>query len=139
MSQGDLLFVYQTVLRPVLDFAAPTYHALLSITQTEQLETLQWKALKIIYSHLSYREALAVSNLEPLATRRSEMLKNFTLKTSKNPRFSDGWFPKKPQRHYNTRTNRPYLEVLAKTERMKKNPITYMRKLLNDHEASTKP
>ena len=133
MSPNDLLFVYLSVLRPVLDFAAPTYHSLLSVSQTDTLESLQRKAFKIIYSDLSYREALAVSNVKTLEDRRFELTKNFAIKASKNPRYSDGWFPKKPNKHYSTRENRPCLEFMPKTERIKKNPITYMTKLLNDN------
>ena len=64
MSPSDLLFIYLSILRPVLDFAAPTYHSLLTATQTETLEALQRKALKIVYGNdLSYRESLAVANI----------------------------------------------------------------------------
>ena len=133
MCSSDLLYVYLTVLRPVLDFAAPTYHSLLTATQTDELECLQRKAFKIIYnSNLSYSEALAVSNVETLKDRRQKLTLNFALRTENNPRYSDGWFPKKPQTNYITRNIRPYLEVLPRTERMKRNPITYMRRILND-------
>ena len=133
MSSNDLLFIYTSVLRPVLDFACPTYHSLLTSTQADCLETLQRKALKIVYSGLSYKEALAVSHLETLYDRRTELTKRFAEKTLQNPRYSDGWFPQKPKKHYSTRENRPLLEVLPRTERMKKDPITYMRRLLNDN------
>ena len=39
MSPNNLLFVYLSVLRPVLDFATPTNHSILSVTQTECLES----------------------------------------------------------------------------------------------------
>ena len=113
MLPGDLLFIYLSILRPVLDFAAPTYHSLLSATQTETLETLQRKALKIVYGNsVSYREALAIANIQTLNDRRAELLKKFAEKTLKNPRYSDGWFPKIPQKQYKTRQNRPFLECL---------------------------
>ena len=73
-----------------------------------------------------------MTNLETLHDRRTELTMNFATRSLKNPRYTDGWFPKKPQKHYSTRNNRPLLEVLPRTERMKKDPITYMRKLLND-------
>ena len=94
MTPGDLLFVYTTVLRPVLDFAVPTYHPLLSIGQSQCLEKLQQKALYIVYGHhLSYDEALAVSNLTTLQERRDTLTLNFAQSTQKNPRYTDGWFP----------------------------------------------
>ena len=108
-------------LKPVLDFAAPAYHSLLTATQTESLERLQKKALSIIYGQqFSYLEAMAVSNLCTLKERREELTKNFALAALKNPRYSDGWFPQKPPKHYDTRMNRPYEEDIVRTERMKK-------------------
>ena len=74
LKPGDLLFVYLSVLRPVLDFASPTYHSILTVTQTEILESLQRKALRIIYNNLSYSEALAVANIKTLNERRLELL-----------------------------------------------------------------
>ena len=133
MSASGLLVVYCSVLRPVLDFACPSYHPLLTQNQKHSLESLQKKALKIVYGPgISYQEAIAVANISTLEDRRETLTKQFALATSKNPRYSDGWFPKKPTRTHNTRNIRPYVEVIPKTERMKKNPITYMRKILND-------
>ena len=133
MCSRDLLYVYNSILKPVLDFAAPAYHSLLTVTQTESLERLQKKALSIIYGQqFSYLEAMAVSNLCTLKERREELTKNFALAALKNPRYSDGWFPQKPPKHYDTRMNRPYEEDIVRTERMKKNPLTYMKRILND-------
>ena len=133
MSTCDLLFVFTTVLRPVLDFAVPTYHPLLSIGQTKSIEALQKKALRVIYGpELGYEEALAITNLTTLEERRETLTKNFAIAAEKNPRYQDGWFPRKPNQAYPIRKPRPFLETRSSTERMKKNPINYMRKLLND-------
>ena len=133
MLPSDLLFVYMTILRPVLDFAVPSYHPMLTLAQSAHLESLQKRALKIIYGvDLSYRESLAIANITTLKERREELTRKFTYATLKNPRYTDGWFPKKPEKHYQTRSNRPYCEEKLRTERMKKNPLTFMRRLLND-------
>ena len=133
MSSADLLLVFVTVLRPVLDFAAPVYHPLLTVCQTKDIELLQKKAMKIIYGpEISYQESLAVSNLTSLEERREVLTQNFAVAAEKNPRYTDGWFPKKPTQPYQIRRPRPYLETKSKTERMRKNPLNYMRKVLND-------
>ena len=41
MPQSDLLFLYKSVIRPVLDFAAVAYHTMLTAGQTYRLEQLQ--------------------------------------------------------------------------------------------------
>ena len=133
MKIPDLLLVYKSVHRSILDFAAPTYNSLLTITQATQLEQLQRRALKIIYGHnFSYSDCLATADIELLSDRRMNLTKNFAAKAVKNPRYSDGWFPKKPNTPYNTRNPQTYIETKPRTERMKRNPINYMRKLLNN-------
>ena len=44
----DLLCFYSTVLLPVFEYASPVCHSSLTSTQTEVLETLQRRAMKII-------------------------------------------------------------------------------------------
>ena len=135
MAPCDLLYMYCTVLRPVLDFATPTYHPLLNITQTKSLESLQRRALKIVYgTEIGYQEALALANITTLQERREAITLKFATNAQSNPRFTDRWFPKKPVRQYLTRHNRPFVEERVKTERMKKNPLTYMRRTLNDNQ-----
>ena len=134
MAESDLLFVYLSVLRPVLDFAVPAYHSLLTAAQSLQLERLQLKAMKIIYSHdTTYSQAIEKSGILSLEERRKELVLNFALKTTKNNRFADGWFPKQPPCTYNVRKQRVYKKFKARTERQKRNPIFYMRKILNQY------
>ena len=134
MAESDLLFVYLSLLRPVLDFAVPAYHSLLTAAQSLQLERLQLKAMKIIYSHdTTYSQAIEKSGILSLEERRKELVLNFALKTTKNNRFADGWFPKQPPCTYNVRKQRVYKEFKARTERQKRNPIFYMRKILNQY------
>jgi len=133
MDCHDMLIVYKSVLRSVLDFVAPTYHPLLNKTQTNLLEQLQRRALKVVFGYSeSYSDCLIKAKITTLEERRFELTKNFAIKTAKNPRFSDGWFPEKPKSTHNTRYQKKYVEVKPRTERFKHNPLTYMRKLLND-------
>ena len=81
MDNTDLLTVFKTVVRSIADFAAPTYHSLLSKTQTESLEKLQRRALKIIYGHsVPYSKCLELSGLDTLDNRREKLVKNFAEK-----------------------------------------------------------
>ena len=132
MNGGDLLTVFKTMIRSVADFASPTYHSLLTRTQSNLLESLQRRALKIIYGHeTSYKDCLAIAGIQTLQERREGLVKKFAVKTSKNHRFSDGWFPEKPITQHNTRQSQKYLELRPRTERMKRNPIYHMRRVLN--------
>ena len=132
MTKSDLVFIYKTVIRPVLDFASVTYHSMLTLEMTKSLEDLQNRALKIIYGvHLDYENLLETSNIPRLSERREEMFKKFALKSTKNDKIKDTWFPKKTNNGYNTRMTQPYQESTASTERLKNSPIYQMRKFLN--------
>ena len=58
----DILSMYNCLLRPILDYAAPIYHPLLTKTQEGSLEQLQARAFKIIFGwNVSYKAALNLS------------------------------------------------------------------------------
>ena len=131
MPEVDLLKIYETMIRPVLDFASPTYHPLLSISQTKQLEALQKRAAKIIFGFgMSYGDVISTGKMELLENRRSRLCLSFAQKAAANPRFAS-WFPKKKQTDYSTRNPELYQIDKHRTERMKRNPVTYMRYELN--------
>ena len=133
MTQNDLLIVYRTVLRPVLDFAVPAYHTLMTATEREEVEKLQRRALKIVFGiEGTYKEHLEKARLDTLEDRREDIFKKFAIASEKNERYSEEWFPKKEAGRYNLREKNRYIEYPIKTERMRKNPITCMRKLLNN-------
>ena len=133
MGNKDLLFMYLSVIRPVLDFASIAYHTLLTKDQTNRLETLQRCAFKIIYGYnCDYKTKLIETNVECLEARREEMFVNFALKASANPRVAESWFPKRPETPHFTRAPLLYEELRPKTNRLQNSPLFQMRKRLND-------
>ena len=48
-GRDDLLCFYGTVIRPVLEYACPVWHSSLGVAQTKALESLQRRAMRIIY------------------------------------------------------------------------------------------
>ena len=114
---------------------------MLSQEQSDNLETLQKRALKIIFENknnvrYSYEELLEKSGIPRLSTRREDMFKKFALKASKNEKISNDWFPKNDRNVYNIRNPLVYCETTARTERLKNSPIFQMRTRLNQmHES----
>jgi len=49
VSQNDLLFYYQSVVRPVLKYACPCWHLNLTKELTKQLDDVQRRALQVIF------------------------------------------------------------------------------------------
>ena len=132
MSRPDLLYIYKTVLRPVIEFACPTYGPMLSSENADRIERLQLKIMKIIYGNeISYRTVIRETSIETLADRRSDLIKKFATKTASNPRFASTWFPKNPIGVHDLRRPQIYVEEKCRTNRLYNSPIFKMRRILN--------
>lgn len=132
MKERDLLMTYKSVIRPTVEFAACSYHSLLTCEQANIIERLQGRAMKVVFGeNVSYRTVIESGNIELLADRREQLVKNFAVKASKNERFAN-WFPPNPEIDHELRRREKYLIPRLRTERAKKSPIIYMRRILND-------
>ena len=79
LNQSDLVNVNCSLVGTCLEYASPSW-ASLSATLSEDIESLQRRALRIIYPELSYMDALVVSGLDTLANRRHECCMKFISK-----------------------------------------------------------
>lgn len=80
VPQNQLLHFYTAVIGPVLECAAPVWHHLINRTQAQQLESIQKRAIHIIYNitrGMSYPNVLFVAELESLETRRNNQSRSF--------------------------------------------------------------
>ena len=75
--EKDLVKIYVTIIRPILEYACPLWHCGLTNYQSNSIEYIQQRALRIIYSHLLYEDALQETHLEKLFTRRENLSKKF--------------------------------------------------------------
>ena len=129
LTEEELVMVYKSTVRSVIEFTAVVYHPMLTNEQSDELERLQMQALKCIYGlQFSYRVLLQMSGLETLKKRREEMCDKFAQKCLEG-KFKH-WFPKKEGRE-GLRGGKIYVEEYARTERLKNSPIYYMRRRLN--------
>ena len=133
MGKDKLAGVFFAIIRPVADFAAPVYHPMLNSKLSDALEKIQRRAFKIIYGdNVSYRAVLETKGFKSMSERRQYLFENFAVKSSANARFQNKWFPLNHDVAYNVRTRNKYQEYVPKTERMRKNPVYVMRRLLNN-------
>ena len=54
LTREDLLVYYKTMIRPILEYVCPVWHAGLTSGESDLLEQTQKRALKIIYQDLPY-------------------------------------------------------------------------------------
>ena len=131
----DLLTSYLSLIRPLFDFTSVVYHPLLSAESSLVLERLQKRALRLIDpNYESYEKTLEKLNITTLALRRRELVGNFIKKSLANPSFTNRWFPLKERHGYDTRKEEKYAEYKCNTERNRRNPLNYYRRLLNADE-----
>ena len=122
MEEVDLLTIFNTVIRPTLEYAVPTYHPMmLKQEMAEDFEQIQKRASKIIFGWNShYKDIIAAGKMEKLSDRREKMTLNFAKKAAESERFSS-WFPKK-QYNVDLHVEKVYEEQFARTERLRKSP-----------------
>ena len=128
----DLIDVYAKQVRCLLEFAAVVWHPSLTNDDRLRIERVQKSALCIILgeNYHSYRSALKQVKLESLYTRRNKLCKKFAQKSLKNSKFCK-WF-KPNDRKTSTRLIRPkFCEVVSRTERLRKSPISFLTDVLN--------
>ena len=73
ISKADVIAVYCSLIRSVLEYCCPVWHYGLTQSQSAEIEAVQRRALKLIFPELSYREALFISGLEMLSLRREQL------------------------------------------------------------------
>ena len=73
LPSGDLLYFYLTVIRPVLEYGCVVWHHGLTVAQSQKLESLQKRTLRIIHQIVydwPYDSACAYAGVQSLSARR---------------------------------------------------------------------
>ncbi|MFM2293543.1 MAG: hypothetical protein RIS29_3356, partial [Bacteroidota bacterium] len=78
-SIDDMVHFFKTIVRSLLEYACPVWHNSLTIEQSDQIESIQKRALKIICgsNNFDYEQLLALYNLSSLVERRETLCKRF--------------------------------------------------------------
>ncbi|XP_071959515.1 uncharacterized protein [Antedon mediterranea] len=93
----DLVFTFITYIRPLLEYASPLWHSSITNKQSDQLEFIQKRVVKLIIgyqNYVSYAKSLETLKLKTLQHRRQVLLYNFGKGLLKSDRFKE-WIPEK--------------------------------------------
>jgi hypothetical protein len=125
LKQEDLVLVYCTRIRPILEYACQLWHPGLTKEQSGCLESIQKRVLKIIYRDLNYQEALAIAGIPTLKQRRNDMCnKLFTQMQNKDHRLHK-LLPNKKENCHSLRKINKYETIKCKTNRYKHSFVPY--------------
>ena len=141
----ELIKAWETIIRPVAEYAAPLWHSGLTNSDRRRIEFLQKKALGIILGIsfveckkfykidkelVPYEEALEKLGLISLESRREILTSNFAVETFKNERHRD-MFPKIESSIRVGRTIYKVKEENCRSARFFNSAIPYMKRILN--------
>lgn len=76
VAAADVITVYCSIIRSILEYACPVWHPALTARQSNDIERVQKRCLKIIYPELCYDDALLLSGLDKLSVRRERLVKD---------------------------------------------------------------
>ena len=107
------------MLRPLIEYCNVIYNSMLSVEQSDRLESLQRKALRIIYGFdKDYNTLMEVAGVETLKKRRDDASLKFATKLVNSDRFCN-MFPLNYQHNFNTRKRKKYQGTQRKLNIMK--------------------
>ncbi len=119
---------YVAVIRPTLEYGAQIWNGGIRKEQSNEIERIQKRALKIIYKEDDYDKALRIAKIESLEKRRDRMCIELIKEMSNPDHKLHSLLPKKicEVRKRATRlNNQMYYNFMGKTERFKGSPISY--------------
>lgn len=127
MSTDDLTYYYQSVVRPVTEYACAVWNSSLTKGQTKQLESIQRRAVKIIFGNDASEVSHALDTLPSLAERRHELTKQFFTSILAPTSCLHHLLPDKRETDVisRLRSAKQYSPPFARTERYKKSTIVY--------------
>ena len=128
VKPDDVVSVYCAIIRSILEYASPVWHAGLTKAQSNDIEGVQKRCLRIIYPELSYNEALFVTGLDALTERREKAMRSTFDNIKKPDNVLNSLLQLKPTNQNNTRMRRkeyPYFIERAKTSRLNRSFISY--------------
>ena len=131
-SEGELVQVYKTMIRPIAEYACVAFHSSYTDAQDERIERLQDHALKCIFGPgISARRMREMVGVLTLRARRIDIADKFAKKCVSSERMQH-WFPTKNRRCSLRAGNREeYLEERARCKRLMDSPFFYLRRRLN--------
>ena len=128
----DLIDVYYKQIQSFLEFSAPVWDPNLTENDRKKIERVQKSACSIILGRnfQSYNSALKTLKMQTLFSRREKLCKKFAQKAVKNPKFTN-WFKPRTKFSSTRGIQNKYMDVKARTERFKKNPVSFLTNILN--------
>ena len=125
VADRDILNIFTAMIRSVVEYACPVWHTSLTKEQSSQLESVQRRALQVVYPDLSYRRALQAAELQTLHQRREDMSRAYFQEMMKPSHKLNYLLPGPRRVGYNLRLKAQYGRLYCQTKRFQKTLVPH--------------
>ncbi len=125
VDQTSLVRIYVSLVRSVMEYACQVWHTGLTGEQTKQLESIQRRAMDIIFPDLCYMDALKLTRLDTLGSRREELCRSFFEAMKKSGHKLHHLLPPQREARYNLRSTGSLSVPRCRTGRFMNTLIPY--------------
>ena len=131
----DLIEIYVLYIRSIAEYCSTVFHSTLTTEQSNKLERIHKKGLKIILGdmYMDYESALEMTGLDTLFSRRGNRCLDFALKCTQHFKNSRLFPLNRKQPQCPDRNKEKYVVNFAKTTSYLKTTIPFCQRLLNKH------
>ena len=131
VSKKDQIQIYKMFIRSIVEQSCVVWSASITQEESRSLERIQKCCLKLIYKekYVTYENALRLSGLQDLRSRRTELSLRFALKCAENPKTAH-MFPLNNKAKV-TRNQEKFLVPFAYHNRLRDSAIPQMARQLN--------
>ena len=134
----DLIEIYFTLIRSVLEYCCPVWHNALPLYLAEQLERVQKRAFRIILPEYTYNDALTFLECPRLVERREKLcLKTLENIPERSPLFNHIPAPRVTCYDYNLRKSNALTTIKCRTERYRRSFFPSTVTLFNNSSIKT--
>ena len=125
IPQKDMLQIYTSLIRPITEYATQVWHPALTGSETQLLESVQERALAMIFPDVTYEKALELSSLSTLSSRREELCKRLFIACQDEDHKLHPLLPPKREIIHQCRNSYKFQLPVVKTNRYKDSFINF--------------
>ena len=125
VNQADLVTIYISIVRPVVEYACPVWQTNLPIYLSDNIEMIQKRAVRAIFPGMSYVDILNHINLSTLKERRDYLCKKYFRNMLAPSHKVNCLLPEKRHVEYDLRRGNMYPLHVTRTNRFSNSLIPW--------------
>ena len=125
IRQADMVTIYLTVVRPIVEYACPVWHTNLPTYLSDSIEIIQKRALRGIFPGMSYIDILNHIDITTLKERRDFICRRYFINMQKESHKLHYLLPDERNAQYNLRPGNRYPLPVTRTNRYRNSLIPW--------------